>query len=60
MKVAAHPGWEKWDSADSSGELNAVVGSRFLLTLEGENMPDTAALHELAGKIDFDRLAAIK
>ncbi len=60
VKVAAHPGWEKWDSADSRGELNAVVGSRFLLTLEGENVSDTAALHDLAGKIDFDRLAALK
>ncbi len=60
VKVAAHPGWEEWDSTGNRGELNAVVGSRFLLTLEGENLPDTAALHELAGKIDFDRLAAIK
>jgi X-X-X-Leu-X-X-Gly heptad repeat protein len=60
VKIGEYPGWEKWNSQSKDGELNAVINKRFLLTLEGEGLADTAVLHELARKSDLARLAAIK
>lgn len=58
--VNGQPGWEKWNSENKDGELNAVVGKRFLVSLEGNQIDDTKVLHEIAGKIDMGKLAALK
>lgn len=59
-KVSGQPGWEKWDSGGKDGELNALVGKRFLVQIEGHQIDDTKPLHDLAGKIDMNKLAALK
>jgi hypothetical protein len=59
-KVNGQPGWEKWDSSGKDGELNALVGKRFLVQLEGRGIEDTRLLHELAGKIDMAKLSTLK
>lgn len=59
-QVNGQPGWEKWNSEGKDGELNAVVGKRFLVQIEGDDIDDTKVLHEVAGKIDMGRLAALK
>ena len=59
-KVNGQPGWEKWNGAGKDGELNALVGKRFLMQIEGNQIDDTKVLHELAGKIDMGKLAALK
>jgi hypothetical protein len=59
-KVNGEPGWEKWNSDGKDGELNALVGKRFLVQLEGRQIEDTKPLHELAGKIDMAKLSALK
>jgi hypothetical protein len=59
-KVNGEPGWEKWDSSGKDGELNALVGKRFLVQLEGRGIDDTKPLHELAGRIDLAKLAGLK
>jgi hypothetical protein len=58
-KVAGHPGFEKWDSEDKSGELNFVVGRRFLVTVEGNNLSDAKDMHAFAEKMDLAKLAAL-
>lgn len=58
--VNGQPGWEKWSSDGKNGELNALVGKRFLVQIEGQQIEDTKVLHELAGKIDMGKLAALK
>ena len=58
--VNGQPGWEKWNSEGKNGELNALVGKRFLVQIEGQQIDDTKVLHELAGKIDMGKLAALK
>lgn len=58
-KVAGHPGFEKWDSDDKSGELNFVVGRRFLVTVEGNHLGDAKDLHAFAEKMDLAKLAAL-
>jgi hypothetical protein len=59
-KVRDQPGWEKWNSSSKSGEVNALVGKRFLVTIEGRGIADAKVLHEVAGKIDMNKLAALK
>jgi hypothetical protein len=58
--VAGMPGWEKWDTEGKDGSVNALVGKRFLLSVEGSNVPDVQALHAIAAKIDMNKLAALK
>jgi len=58
--VNGQPGWEKWESQSRDGEVNAFVGKRFLLTIEGSNLDDVKVLHEIAGKVDMGKLSALK
>ena len=59
-QVNGQPGWEKWNSEGKDGELNALVGKRFLVEIEGNQIDDTKVLHDVAGRIDMARLAALK
>ncbi len=58
--VAGMPGWEKWNTEGKDGEVNALVGKRFLLSIEGSNIDDVKALHAIAATIDLTKLAALK
>lgn len=58
--VNGQPGWEKWNSDSKRGEVNALVAKRFLVSVEGNNIEDAKLLQEVAGKIDFNRLASLK
>ncbi len=57
--VAGHPGFEKWNSASKTGELNLVVAKRFLVSLEGDGLGDPKELHDFAAKVDFGKLAGL-
>jgi hypothetical protein len=60
VQVANQPGWEKWNTEGKDGELNALVGKRFLVTIEGNQIADTKVLHDIAGRMDMNKLAALK
>ena len=59
-KVAGLPGWERWNTESKSGEVSAVVGKRFILTIQGENIDDSKVLYRLAEKADFNGLPGTK
>ena len=59
-KVGTEPGWEKWNAAANTGEVNAVVAKRFLVQAEGHKVEDIQVLHDVLGKIDFVRLGRLK
>jgi hypothetical protein len=59
-KVGAYPGWEKWDSESKRGELNAIVGKRFVVTIDGGEIADTKLLYTIADKMDLNKLAGLK
>lgn len=59
-KVNGQPGWEKWDSERKYGEVNALVGKRFLVTIEGSSIEDVKQLHDVANRIDMGKLASLK
>ena len=58
--VNAQPGWEKWQTERKDGELNALVNKRFLVNIEGRDVDDIKVLHDVAGRIDMVKLAAMK
>lgn len=57
--VGGQAGWEKWDLTDKSGELNAVVGKRFIVKIAGGPLDDLAPLHALASKANLGRLSEL-
>lgn len=59
-KVGGEPGWEKWDSQSKDGELNAVVGKRYIVQTTGRNIADNKVLQDVIAKTDFAKLAALK
>ena len=59
-KVNGQPGWEKWDDGSKSGEVNALVGKRYLVTIEGQQIDGVKVLHDVAARIDMGRLASLK
>jgi hypothetical protein len=58
--VGGQPGWEKWNTEGKDGEVTAFVGKRFLFTVNGRNVDDIKALHEIVGKVDLNKLANMK
>jgi hypothetical protein len=60
VKVGEYPGWERWNSEGKSGELNAIVGKRFVVTFEGSGLESTKPLYELAQQTDLGKLASMK
>lgn len=60
VNVAGNPGWEKWDKTSRSGELNVVVGKRFLVQVEGHDLDDVKALHTVLDQTDLSKLASLK
>lgn len=58
--IGGHPGFERWEKDAKRGELNVFVGKRFLVTVEGNDLADTKVLHEIASKMDFGKIAALK
>ena len=60
VNIAGNPGWEKWDKTSRSGELNVVVGKRFLVQVEGHDLDDITALHTVLEQTDLSKLASLK
>jgi hypothetical protein len=58
--VAGQPGWEKWNGADRSGELNALVAKRFIVQFEGSNLADVSVLRQMIERLDTSKLASLK
>jgi hypothetical protein len=59
-KVGGQPGWEKWNGESKSGELNAVIGNRYVIQTTGNNIADNKVLQDLIAKTDLTKLAALK
>jgi hypothetical protein len=60
VKVDDYPAWERWDSTTKNGELNVLVGGRFIVQLDGVDIEDTKILHELLQKFDLKKIGEAK
>jgi hypothetical protein len=59
-KIGEFPGWEKWDSEDKNGELNAIVNKRFIVQLEGRDIENIKVLHAAMDATNLKRLSELK
>ena len=59
-KIAGQPGFEKWNSEQKDGELTAMVGKRFLMSVEGRKIDDIKVLHDVVARIDLAKLASLQ
>lgn len=60
VKIGQYPGWEKWDTDDKDGELNAVVAGRFIVQVTGNDIADMKVLHDVMNATDLNKLASMK
>jgi len=58
--IGGNPGIEKWNKSSKNGEIDVLVGKRFMVTIESHDVDDIKTAQEFASKIDFGALAAAK
>jgi hypothetical protein len=58
-KIDGRKGWEKYNNGSKSGEVKVLVGTRFLVELDGDNLP-MADIKSALGKIDLGKLEGLK
>lgn len=59
-KVGDAPAWTKWNATDRAGELNVVVGNRFLVQIEGQGLTDEKILSQLATATNLKKLSELR
>lgn len=60
IRIGEYPGWEKWDSEDKDGELNAIVNKRFIVQIEGRDIENIKVLHAVMDATNLNKLAELK
>lgn len=58
--VAGHPAIEKWEKSSNNGELNVLVGKRFMVSLEGHDIDSIKVLQDFSSNFNFGAIAAAK
>jgi hypothetical protein len=58
--IAGHPAIEKWNKSSRNGELDVLVGKRFMVTIEGHDIDDIKQVQDFASNINFNAIAAAK
>ncbi|CAN5463155.1 hypothetical protein BH10PSE17_BH10PSE17_27540 [soil metagenome] len=59
VKIGSHKVHEKYTTASKYGELEAIVGKRFVVTVTGNGVP-IGDLEKAMAAIDLDKLASMK
>ena len=58
--INGNPAIEKWNKNSKNGELDVLVGKRFMVTIEGHDIDDIKQLQEFASNFNFGAIAAAK
>jgi hypothetical protein len=59
IKVSGNPGFESWKKGSKRGEVQLLVGKRFIVTVQTTNIPDDQVV-KVAEALPLDKLAALK
>jgi hypothetical protein len=60
VTVAGHPGYEEWDKSSKHGTLTVVVGNRFLVKADADEVESTDVARKLIEAVDIAKLASLK
>lgn len=58
--LAGNPAIEKWHNNSKNGEIDVLVGKRFMVTLEGHDIDNIKQLQDFASNFNFGAIAAVK
>jgi len=58
--IAGNPGWEEWRKDGGYGEMNLLVGNRFVVSAKGNNLPSTEPVKQLVQAVDLAKLGTLK
>jgi hypothetical protein len=58
--IAGNPAIEKWNKDRKNGEIDVLIGKRFMVTIEGRDIDDIKTVQEFASNFDFGAIAALK
>ena len=59
VKVKGHPGMETWHKEGKNGNVQVLVGNRYILTVDTTNIPSEQVL-KIVESFPLDKLAALK
>ena len=59
IKVAGNPGFETWKKDGKHGEVQLLVGKRFIVTVQTYNLPAEQVI-KVVEALPLDKLAALK
>jgi hypothetical protein len=60
VTVAGHPGFEEWDKGSKHGAFTVVVGNRFIVKADADEVDNTDPARKLIESIDIAKLATLK
>jgi hypothetical protein len=58
VKVAGFPGLEKFNTEGKNGELTIVANKRYIVEIEGRDVPDAKVLTQVAEAMSLSKLPA--
>jgi hypothetical protein len=58
--VSGHPAIEKWNKESKNGELDVLVGKRFMVTIEGRDVDSIKTVQDFASNFNFGAIASLK
>ena len=58
--IGGNPAIEKWNKRDKRGELNILVGKRYMVTIDGRDVADIKELHQFASAMNLGAIANLK
>lgn len=59
VTIKGFPGIEKYEYEDKDGQIMLLVAERFVVQVEGENVPDTSELKKITEGLDLEGLAKL-
>ena len=60
ITVAGNPGYEEWEHQTKSGDVNVLVGGRFVVKGTGYELPGTDIIKEVIQALPLSKLASLK
>lgn len=60
LDMGGYPGWETWQKKDKSASCVALIGDRYVVSLEGHNVNDPSVIRNVLTSMDLKGIAGLK
>ena len=59
LTIAGYPAAERWNAADSEGEVSVLIGKRFVVAVDGTKLDAADTLRRIVDAIDLKKIAEL-